>query len=119
MANQREIDRLHAQRRKLEDRISDLEGEQRRRQQSKLVGRVFEYQNGYSLDQRWPLYIRIDAIDEDGWLTTFQFEEDCHGEFFIRPASKRLTISDDYSEISRGEFDAAWAHLLAKIQERA
>lgn len=110
-----ELKKLQTEFQRIRNRICEIEGAARRREQSKHVGKTFVYMNSFSQSNRWPLYVLVKSIDDDGLLRAFQFETRSDGEISIRKDEKRLSISESHREIDRAEFDAAWADLLESL----
>lgn len=107
---------LYAQRSALNDRIGDIEAEERIKENAEKVGKAFVYDNGYSHQERWPLYTLVTDIDENGWFNVFQFETDSRGKTSVGNET-RFSMSDSYREIDRDEFDLAWARAMDAITQ--
>lgn len=111
----RELKSLYSQRMKIGERISEIECAARRRTQAKHVGKAFVFMNSFSGSPRWPLYMLVKSMDENGLLRGHQFETREGGEVSICLDALRISIHADYREISRAEFDAAWTALLETL----
>jgi len=95
--------------------ITDAEDMARDRQ---LLGRYFKYRNCYSMPDYWWLYATVASADADS-LKVFRFQTDRDGRIEVEPSAfyMAVTLERDYIEISREEFQKAWAELRRRIVE--
>ena len=96
----------------LKDQKDQIETKMARNKNSKYVGKCYKYRNSYSVGEAWWLYLRITKAD-DG-LDGYHFEHTSM-DFFEIVRFKYWNIGDSYEEITRKEFDDAWANFQAEL----
>lgn len=102
----------------LQRELQRVEDARKRAEYKKLLGKCFKYRNSYgSGSPDWWLYVRV--IGGDGyWPKCFQFQLTSHGEIIIAEKEHSVSVGRDdrgYTEITRKEFDRAWAQMKRRI----
>lgn len=103
------------------ERLQAAEDIERKKTDTKLVGRCFKYLNsGGGCDERWWLYYRITGLNEYR-LNALSFEVLPNGNISIEPNASvsggRFAAGGGYIEIGRGEFDEAWDALISAVDD--
>lgn len=93
--------------------IRELEDKRRVKERLPYVGKCFKYRNGYNLNEKWWLYVKVLRLDETN-LICFQFEKTSDGIIRIEPEST-IHINEGYMEISCNEFRTAWIKCLQEL----
>lgn len=96
----------------IRDKIDRIEGEKRRAEASKVVGKCFRYRNSYSCPQTeadyWWLYRRVTLADKHGWLRVFDFQTDKDGKTSIEPGNRAMSPASLGEPITLKQFQHAW-----------
>lgn len=109
--------RLESEIAKLREQLSEIDAADRREKNAPLVGKCFRYRNSYGGDvEKWWLYLKVLAVDEDGHLNCLTFETTSVGIVNIEPRTKYYGLSGDYRSIEAAEFDHAWRELLMSLR---
>jgi hypothetical protein len=116
------IESLREQRAEIQAAIDRIEAVDRFKESTKLIGKCFRYRNCYSCPKTdqdyWWLYTRVTACAKDGWLVTFNFQVDQHGDIWIEPQKRRYANSLG-EPISLKQFQHAWRVVARMINDRA
>lgn len=99
--------------------LNELEQEETRRENAKLVGNCYRYHNCYSCPETdadyWWSYTKVTGLDEDGDMLAFEFQTDVRGDVLIAPKKRFWKVLDGYEECKKEVFDAEWRALLEKL----
>jgi hypothetical protein len=114
-----ELEKLNAERARINNRIWAIEGKRRAAEHANFLGKCFKYRNSYSCPQgdkdRWWLYAKVISVDARGEVKAFQFQTDKYGKLAIE-ASYRITHSlGGYIPITAGEFNKAWRAVQKRV----
>ena len=91
------------------------------KQNADVVGKCFRFRNSYSCPKTsadyWWLYIQVVAIDDDGDLVYWSFEQDQFDRVSIVPnhTFPNISDSDSYEEISAEYFWSRWCSILEEL----
>lgn len=109
---------LETEIRRLQNQKYKIENAERRKANSKLIGKTFRYRNSYGGTGRdWWLYARVIKIDQYGSPVCFRFQTDCDGKIEIdQNYSAPYTLNGGYQEITKTEFRKAWRVVKNKIK---
>lgn len=111
--------------RSLREELSDIETKERKKENKKLIGKCFKYNNSYSCPENendyWPVYSTVLDINEDGHPIVFCFETDKYGKFECETKVKygSMTLG---TECPSNEMMASWSRQyqeLSKMFEKA
>ncbi len=82
----------------------------------KYEGKYFKVQNCYSGDTYWPLYQKVEKVDDVRWFKGWSFQTDSYGKISIEK-EKSMTINSIGTEITKKQFDAAYKTILNRIHK--
>lgn len=104
------LDELIKQRDALTNKIGVIRANNFVEANEPYVGRYFKFMNGYDGSNIWPLYIKVCSIDEDGQLTSVEFEQTCDGDVSIK-TNEYFDFDGHCEEIDVNEYSRAWIEL--------
>lgn len=96
------------------EELHELEQDDRKVKNEKLLGKYFKYMNSFGSGEFWPIYFlvtRLDGIEP----RCFRFEKDSHGTIAIN-FDDNYTEYDSTIQITKEEFDDALRVLLSNIK---
>lgn len=117
----RDLEELKAEAKKINGVIAKIEDAERRELNAGFVGKYFRYQNNYSVPSKpsdyWPLYCKVESMDDNGMLNLCEFETDKYGTITIRFSRSNWCLTSGYTEISKGKFLVALKRMKRRVSE--
>ncbi len=111
-----ELEKLHADKAKIQSQIWDIEQAETAKINKKLLGKCFRYWDTFgSGGDGWWLYAKVIDVDA-GNPIAHRFQIDANGGMEIEPRHVLWhDLSSGYDKISNAAFDAAWTDFKAAI----
>ena len=102
-------------------KLREMENEETRRENAKLIGKCFRFRNSYSCPETesdyWWTYIKvIDLADEGDGLIVFKFQTDSRGEVAIAAREHMWKIIGGYEECSSRQLHMEWVDLRQRLE---
>lgn len=113
------LDKLQAERARINNAIWKIERAEQSKEAQALVGSHFKYRNTYgSGDQGWWLYAKVYAV-KDGCVVAHRFQTTSRKTHEIEPAYVGYSHGmggGEWLKISASEYKKAWRALLKKLE---
>jgi hypothetical protein len=120
LAIQSDKETAEAEARKANARLNAIRDAERLEENKGLLGKTFKYRNSHSCPEKpsdyWWHYTKVQAVDDAGMLTLFQFDTDKYGTIAIGVREHAYNVLGGSIRIPASEFNKAWRALQKKIE---
>lgn len=112
----KELKELNKQIAKLQKQIYEIETQEKIKENKKLIGKYFKYDNGYNSEKRWWLYRKITGVTKESYFKTIEFEITFLNEINIKEKSSCTWHDSSWIEITEEEFLEAWFKCFVAVK---